>query len=774
MASERKENMEFEAEVRRVAEAIWQLEPGQCQPEHYSSSSVIRELDGIARLRDVTHLLMATTSRRLDKAKEDVRKLCAAARLEYRPGQPTSLWLVTKHQLDAEHIGYARKQSVTVLTLDSFRRRFFDGRDYVSKRRRAAFGSARNLADGTVSVAEDEYVEMPMALTNHLPTADSSSARPATRTTVADMAVRLARGEILVLIGPFGAGKSLTTREVFADLARRYLKDNTTVVPVAINLREHWGQDYGYEMLERHARAIGFSPKENLTIAWRAGLAALLIDGFDEVAAQAVARLENTHFMRQARHQALQGARDLVAQLPGGVGMLICGRDHYFDGPKEMVHALGLAGKRFGIVRLSEFTEDQANQFLGRKGIEQPLPDWLPRKPLILGYLAHHGLLGSILAIDASRGFGYAWSEFIRMICEREASLEWAAMDPETVQRVLERLACHVRRTVSGTGPITGAGLAEAYQVETGQLPGEGVLTQLQRLPGLTEREQDPGARSFIDEDLLAALQGSAVTQYVLGTMTGVDSRGWLSGLPAKATAMAVHQLRTAGADTATVLAAAFRAAGGGDSPSVGRQVAADCVAIALEMFAEEGRADCGGMVLSDVCLEALDLEDMVIQGLHIRDSLVREVALGPLGATSTLRMQGCTIGRVRGAANEQGLPSGMFVGCEVEKYDDLSTNNAVLGGALPPAMKALVVTLRKLYLQPGAGRRVSALKRGIPQGPILDAVDSVVRILEAESMVTIANQVVHPIRRQASRVHQILSAPELSDDTIVLRARKI
>ena len=68
-------NMNFEAEVRRVAEAVWNLEPGQCQPSHYPNDTVVREIDGIARLRDVTHLIMATTSTRLEKARDDFKKL---------------------------------------------------------------------------------------------------------------------------------------------------------------------------------------------------------------------------------------------------------------------------------------------------------------------------------------------------------------------------------------------------------------------------------------------------------------------------------------------------------------------------------------------------------------------------------------------------------------------------------------------------------------------------------------------------------------------------
>ena len=126
--------MAFEADVRRVAEAVWNLEPGACQPIHYETDPVIRELDGIARLRDVTHLLMATTSTKLEKAKSDVKKLNAAEAIERTKTPAVSKWLITQTQLDAQHIGYAQKSNVTVLNFEQFQRRFFDSNKYITLR----------------------------------------------------------------------------------------------------------------------------------------------------------------------------------------------------------------------------------------------------------------------------------------------------------------------------------------------------------------------------------------------------------------------------------------------------------------------------------------------------------------------------------------------------------------------------------------------------------------------------------------------------------------
>lgn len=768
MPSEYEEQREFEAEVRRVAEAIWHLQPGACQPVHYSADPTIHELDGMARLRDVTHLLMATVSRRLDKAKADIRKLNAAQRIEGRDGTPTGQWLITKYQLEAEHHKLARQSNVRALTLDQFRRRFFDGREYLAKRRVAAFGSARNLQDGSVSFPDNEYIDLPMT---EIGSESQVTGRQGFET-VRDFASALRDSQTVIVIAPFGSGKSLTAREVFQELAADHLKSDGGPVPIAINLREHWGSVYADEILVRHARSIGFSSPDDLVAAWRAGITLLIIDGFDELASQVVAAAGYVRFMREARFQALQGPRDLISKAPGGVGIFICGRDHYFDDESEMVHALGLGNRPYRVVRLLEFTEEQAQTFLKRHGVDLPLPDWLPRKPLILGYLAHRGLLDAIVRISATEGFGHAWDSFLTLICQREATHDRAVMDASTLRHVLERLACNVRATSSGAGPITGIELAEVYRQETGQAAGEGVIMQLQRLPGLTAREQDPTARSFIDEDFLAALQGSAIARFVLENAVLPAGARWIHPLSSRGIAMASYLFTKAGAEPATVLAVGGRLHNRGVQTEP--QLAADCLMIALEMARESAHLDCHGFALREASLGTVDLEDMKIENLLVQDCTVNEVVLGADLKGSTVRFVGNAVGKVSGVPSKEGLPQGMFENCEIERFDDMSTNAAIMRSNQPASLKALFSILRKLYLQAGGGRKLGALKRGVPPGPVLDSVDEVLEILKSEGLLAIFHNVAHPIRRQAGRVKLILGSASLSDDSVVRRVREL
>ena len=119
--------------------------------------------------------------------------------------------------------------------------------------------------------------------------------------------------------------------------------------------------------------------------------------------------------------------------------------------------------------------------------------------------------------------------------------------------------------------------------------------------------------------------------------------------------------------------------------------------------------------------------------------------------------------------ASEAGLPSYMFdKTCEVAEFDDLGTNNAVLRSDLEPQVKALLTVLRKLYRQSGAGRKMSALSRGVTKSDVATFIPAVLDVMERHGFIRIFNQVVHPVRKNANRVEKILNAPSLSTDDLV------
>jgi hypothetical protein len=480
--------------------------------------------------------------------------------------------------------------------------------------------------------------------------------------------------------------------------------------------------------------------------------------------------------MREARRRALAGVRDFTQKLPSSVGVFICGRDQYFDSDTELANSLGLSGRRYLIADLGEFDEKSANEFLKRNGIAEPLPDWLPRKPLLLSYLLREKLFSQILAIDGSKGFAHAWNSFLSAVSSREASLERSAMEAETVRAVLERLAFTVRAKPSGTGPIAGVDLAEAYTAETGQSAGEAVLAQLQRLPGLAQRDAESGTRSFVDADMLAALQGGAFERHVLTGFRGLNFSP-LAALSERALDMATHLLVLHGANSDTLISIFNQLLHAAPSDHGMTQHAADCVGVVLRLAAQENRTDVDfrGAVIDGAALDFLSLDEVSPKNIALRNCTIREVRLGEGADRNGVSLVSCLIGRVVGASSRGGIPIQLISDdCEIEDFDNISTNSAVLRLDLSPQLKALLTILRKLYKQAGGGRKIAAFSRGITRPEVLQFISPVLAILQKHQFVSVFNSVVHPVRRQANRVEAILASPSLTDDSMVVEVRAL
>ncbi|MFP5393293.1 MAG: hypothetical protein ACLGI6_17365, partial [Gammaproteobacteria bacterium] len=512
-----------------------------------------------------------------------------------------------------------------------------------------------------------------------------------------------------------------------------------------------------------------YQPRQDLTIAWRSGMAHLLADGFDEVASQAVIRKNDKTFMREARREALSGLRDFLTKIPHGIGVLVCGRDHYFDNEQEISSALSIGGKHCKVFRLGEFTEEGVTQFLTKNGVVQKLPDWLPRKPLLLGYLIHRDLIKEIMSIDGSLGFAHAWDTFLKKITEREADLESSTMEAQTLRAVMERLSLLVRERSSGTGPITGTDLSTAFSVETEQAAGEGVLAQLQRLPGLTERDQDPGARSFVDEDMLAALQGSGFYRSILENFKS-DTTKPIAELSQKAITMAVYLLARDGYKASTLVSITLSRYRQKNTGPGSNQLLSDLVMVTIGMAIHEelSYVDFNGVELDSAIIGRLSFEEISIKGISFRDCIISELIINNIEVQAHVSFQNCLIHKVAGIANASGLPLSMFTNCFIDGFDQMDTTTAVLQLNLPAQLKALITVLRKLYKQAGGGRKMNALYRGITQPKVTEYIEGVVSLLEAEGLVFTTNEIVHPVRKQAARVDRILVAPSLSLDPIV------
>jgi hypothetical protein len=145
-------------------------------------------------------------------------------------------------------------------------------------------------------------------------------------------------------------------REVFAQLASHSTDD--FMYPLALNLRDYWGLRRAPELIHRHLAELGLESSIQLAAvrALNAKRLALLLDGFDELGSQSWSN--DSDKLRVIRAKALEGVRDLAGR--SGAGLLISGREHYFNSNNELFEALGLDAGTSLVLRCNdEFSQSE-------------------------------------------------------------------------------------------------------------------------------------------------------------------------------------------------------------------------------------------------------------------------------------------------------------------------------------------------------------------------------------------------------------------------------
>ena len=273
----RDEEEAFEQEVARSARAIF----APYSPHQGATFVAGRERDAVIEGDDVVVAIEATTSRSLEKAQKDGKKLeemCERLAAQHK-FKAIKGYFVTRDDPTAQQRDAIRalRGPIVSCSLAQLRSQLIDSRDYLEVRAQYPFGSARNPETNSATDLEP-YV--PLGFTAVGPRATTSMAQ-----SVGDIVDRLTGSETVVVLGDFGAGKSMSLREVHQHLRKAHFKDSMAPFPVSLNLRDHQGQTEPDEAIRRHASKLGFESPTKLVRAWRAGQVHLLLDGFDEIAA---------------------------------------------------------------------------------------------------------------------------------------------------------------------------------------------------------------------------------------------------------------------------------------------------------------------------------------------------------------------------------------------------------------------------------------------------------------------------------------------------------
>lgn len=688
----------FENEVRRIARQLWPA-------DEYGGAQVIRgqERDGVFETEECFHLVEATTSLKKDKAEKDTGKLAALASTlqKKNPSKTVKCWFITKHEPTAEQRNVIAKHRhlVNALSFSQFQSKLVDAKTYLSLRDNHAFGSVRDPATGGINPIV-EYIPL-----------DLLESRSDKLWSVEAICDSILAGDRFIILGDYGAGKSMTLRQVYRNIRKRYFTDKITCFPIYINLRDHFGQTNAAEVLERHARDIGFPTPSHLVRAWRAGYAILLIDGFDEITTVGIQGLWKR--LQDTRYRAMQAIREFMRGHPASIGLALAGRAHFFDSEKEKNVALELAGNVHQL-SLSDFSTDQIKQYLLKSGLAGQIPNWLPSRPLLLGYLAAKGLLVNVIVAEqlpngnTTTDPAIGWDYILNRISEREAQIE-AGIDGQTVRRILERLATIARTSQDGLGPLSPDDVIRGFKEICGYAPDARGMILLQRLPGLGIDRPDEQTRRFIDEDLADICRAGDVFEYVqypydFDLDLFRDSECILGRLGLSS---AARRLTDAGCTETKANAGLEHASSKHASEAIKVDIARILIEgqwkidkpLALKRILipflefDENSPDCSSLVFQDCYFSKLDLDRSAISSQlpHFRN---------------------CYVGELEGRLSENDLPEEIFdEECVIDRFvGSDKTTKSLMDLDLPVGTRVMLTILKKLYRQSGSGRKEKAL----------------------------------------------------------------
>jgi hypothetical protein len=763
--NKQKSDADFENEVRRLARAKWPR-------AQYAGAQMLegRERDGVFETEEAVNFVEATVSAGHDKAREDTRKLHKAIVEHNRSGSLKAAvgWFVTKGEPTADQrkeVQELGKGQVRAVSFSQFQQSLVDVRGYLAARANHGFGSVRDFVTGSKTPAVD-FVEIGLT--------DGKTGE----IFVDEIVRKLLEGRHISITGQYGAGKSMSLREIFFRLRGMYAKGTSSKFPVYVNLREHSGQRDPVEILERHARSIGFESPSSLVRAWRAGYAILLADGFDEVTSLGVQG--SWKKLKDLRMRSLEGVRGLVRD-SHEIGVVVGGRSNYFEDQRELAAALGLSNALF--LSVDEFSDEQMEKFLSwfpNGSGSGALPSWLPTRPLLLGYLASKGLLSGLTTQATLPDAVDGWDYLLEQIYEREQRIE-TNLDGSTLRQILERAATFARVSEDGLGPISRTDLFTAFREVCGYEPDEQGVLAIQRLPGLGIYRAEDESRCLVDRELADVCNGRELTRFIEDPFSAVKNSSWVDAMNTCDRAIgdvgaefAVRRL-VAKPDARGVLRQAIAFLGGRSDLACAR---GDIAAVAINGNIEvDLPIAVQGVSFSGKGLEFIPALADLHQVSFSHCLFARVLLETGVPSTRLPHFDNCLFDQIDGRMSKEDLPEDRFASCEVTTFESSSTAGSIRESQLSTGEKVLLITLRKLFVQSLSGRAESALFRGLDVDE-RRCVPDVLKLLTRHGLASQYSRgdgvVWLPARKALSRVKRILVAPAECGEPVVTEARLI
>ncbi|MGD9641396.1 MAG: hypothetical protein AB7V08_01520 [Elusimicrobiales bacterium] len=728
---------QLEDYVRFIASSKW------ASPAHAEHLNGV-DIDCVVKPEaDRWVLVEITKENNLEKLRADLAKFASVKPFLFARNIYAECYFVCEDEPPPSLMETGAGVNVKVLSTMGFERLFLDYSSYRHLRLQRKFGSAVDPESGESDPRA--YVEVKYVT--------KSSGR---EYSVLEIANLLREGRNIILLGNYGAGKSRCVRELFNILS--VPQTLATIYPLAIDLRDQWGMKRAHEIIQRHCDDLGAPTITNPVMQiLEQDTICLLLDGFDEIGSQTWS--DNPVRLTAIRSESLRGVRDLFEHHRGGV--LITGREHYFNSDDEMYKCLGLDAANTVTLRCAdEFTDAEMSSYLRTAGAAINLPSWVPKRPLVCQLVAKLDAKELAAISDSNTGEAAFWQVFITALCDRERRIH-NALDPITIHRLLRRLARITRVKAGDVGPITTEEMSSAFIEVTGMSPVDESALMLQRLSSLGRVAAETSDRCFVDQYILDGLRAEDVTTIEEKDVQAVINIKWKNPLGRLGLTLLAADMTTAphGTQYHRLL-----------KQSALRQnaiLAGDVIAAML--IAADGDMVFDNISISDSHITFLDFSGRRIRGLSISSSVIDSLDITDSNPGEVF-VRDSMIQQINGVSAAGGLPD-WINNCDIATYESVSTVARIRNAELTVEQRVFVTIVKKLFFQPGSGRQVEALLRGLGDAGLKKGADRILNRLKSDNIIERfpgrGGDVYTPVRKHTSRMGRILMELTLSEDPL-------
>ena len=728
--------MKFEEDVREVAALKWSR---PCVKETIDGI----QIDGVVRIDTENYILLQITQNEtLPKFRKDILDLDLVRRGLFDHNYINcQTYIITEENISSLMQQTCASKKVKAHTFNSFKSEFFDYNSYLFERMNKPFGSA--VIPETGDKENNKFIKV-------------SYLNKSNRDVNYDGIIQLLRtNKKIILKGEYGTGKSRLMQSLFEDLNK--LPDGNYVF--AIDLRDYKGVVTSDELIRRHLRKYGLSKYEDSCIkCLNGGRILFLIDGFDEVAIQSWS--ENPKKIIDIRYQEFGFIRELTASTK--LGLLITGREHFFNDDEEMIRALGLRNNNTVILESrNEFTENEIEEFKKENGISVSIPAWFPKKPMAVRLLSDNSITDDLAYSLKLENPYYFWVSFFDFIADRDSNANKNVLDSEAIKQLLIALAGCTRNSEQNTGPLSIDQINAVFKHQFGYEAVEESAAYLQRLPGMGRVKSDSYDRIFTDEYFLDFLRIEKYRNEIsngnlesLGLVWKnlVSQRGivLLSGLLTQCNTSLDYIISKAKSYKNSIMVIELISA------AINNEEQKE---VDFHHFKIDG-GECSGM----------DFSEKEILNLTITNSYIYQLGITN-AAFVNCKFSDSYFQKVYGVSSRNGLPAVFDATCVFDVFDQVSSIAKVKSTKLLPSQQYLVLILQKVFNQKGAGRKEEVLIRGFNGIYDKKLAKALLNLLEREKIL-----MSHPgdegliykaNRKNQTRVEGILEKLSLSKDPL-------